>query len=124
MDQLQIQIQTKHYRDAYDFILRCPLELALKERFPEAYIIVGSKRVVIIHNPTKDVDAIVYSISDNYNVKSCEANIKLAKEGGVVGSTVTLTKTGVQENYFLTPPKDDHIGNNVEINALPADLFT
>lgn len=121
MNQLNIQISNEHYKNAYDFVLNCPLELAMKQLYPQAYIIVGAKTVVFIEFPKKDKTATIYSIPTSYNVKMVEAGIKAAKSGeSFVITNLVLTKIGTHENYLLTDPKDDHME---KIN-LPSDLFT
>src|SRR5580765_6058001 len=118
MDQLQIQISNENFKNAYDFVLRCPLELALKEKYPKAYIIVGTNKVTFIEHPETDKEATFYSIPNEYNVKQVEESIRLAQSGGVAIHNLILTKIGTHENYLLTTPQDDH----VDKLSLPEDL--
>ena len=121
-NQLLIHIKNEHYMKAHDYLLNCPLSLALKEYYPKAYTSVGAKNVIIILDPDKDDKGAIYEIDDNYDCKDVERRIKLSKEGTIVTSTIVLNKTGIQDNYFLHPPKEDHV-NHPDL-VLPDDLFT
>lgn len=124
MDNIEVKIETKHFKASPGYIFDdSPLDLALREMYPNAFkIMTWGTKVAIIHNK-EDKEGISYYIGKEYHPRTVDTMIKQCKEEGKENYlTVTLSFKGTQENSFYHKPQEDHVEKVPQ--ELPKDLFS
>jgi hypothetical protein len=112
---MEIIISPKNFQEASAYIYNCPLERALRDKFPKAFILPGAINVIIIYDELVDEKAQVYSIPPIYTPQLIDGLIDQAKKGEAVDfMALTLTKIGEMENLFRVKASEDHVENKVD----------